>query len=144
MVFIIGHGSWHGLSYLILVSPMTTEPALLFVDDNSDLVSACGDFLTECGYHVMKASSGAEAVDLCAHDSDDVALAIVDLNMPELDGPATINALKEKRPGLKIIAISGAMLVPYFVQLNDLGVRHFLPKPFYLDGLLDSIRVAMN
>ena len=44
----------------------------------------------------------------------------------------------------KVIAISGAMLVPYFVQLNDLGVRHFLPKPFFLDGLLDSIRVAMN
>jgi DNA-binding NtrC family response regulator len=92
----------------------------------------------------MKAFSGTEAVDLCAGEPEAPALAIVDLNMPDLDGPATIGALKRQRPGLKVMAISGAMLVPYFVQLNDLGVRHFLPKPFYLDGLLDSVRLAMN
>jgi len=123
---------------------MPTDPSLLIVDDNAPLVTACEHFLTECGFRVMKAFSGTEAVGLCAGQDEPPALAIVDLNMPELDGPATIDALKKQRPGLKVIAISGAMLVPYFVQLNDLGVRHFLPKPFFLDGLLDSIRVAMN
>jgi two-component system cell cycle sensor histidine kinase/response regulator CckA len=123
---------------------MTTEQSLLIVDDNAPFVSACEHYLTECGFRVRKAFSGPEAVNMCAEDKYSVALAIVDLNMPDLDGPATIDALKKQRPGLKVIAISGAMLVPYFVQLHDLGVRHFLPKPFYLDGLLDSIRVAMN
>ena len=123
---------------------MTTEQSLLIVDDNAPFVSACEHYLTECGFRVRKAFSGPEAVNMCAEDKESVALAIVDLNMPDLDGPATIDALKKQRPGLKVIAISGAMLVPYFVQLHDLGVRHFLPKPFYLDGLLDSIRVATN
>jgi len=123
---------------------MTTDNSLLIVDDNAPLASACEFFLTECGFRVKKALSGSEALNLCAAGDDSPGLAIVDLNMPELDGPATIDALKKQRPGLKVIAISGAMLVPYFVQLNDLGVRHFLPKPFYLDGLLDSIRLAMN
>jgi two-component system cell cycle sensor histidine kinase/response regulator CckA len=122
---------------------MTNETALLIVDDNASFVSACELFLSDCGFRVMKALSGTEAVDLCAGGQEPVSLAIVDLNMPDLDGPATIGALKKQRPGLKVIAISGAMLVPYFVQLNELGVRHFLPKPFYLDGLLDSIRMAM-
>jgi CheY-like chemotaxis protein len=123
---------------------MTKETALLIVDDNENFVSACELFLKDCGFRVMKAFSGTEAVDMCAGEPEPVSLAIVDLNMPELDGPATIGALKKQRPGLKIVAISGAMLVPYFVQLNDLGVRHFLPKPFYLDGLLESIRLALS
>lgn len=116
----------------------------MIVDDNADLVSLCGDFLTECGFRVVKASSGSEAVELCAGDADSVGLAIVDLNMPELDGPSTIDALKQSRPKLKVIVISGAMLVPYFAKLNDLGVRDFLPKPFNLDGLLESVQFAMN
>jgi DNA-binding NtrC family response regulator len=122
---------------------MTSETALIIVDDNEGFVSVCERFLTDSGFRVMKAFSGTEAVDLCAGKQEPVSLAIVDLNMPDLDGPATIGALKKQRPGLRVIAISGAMLVPYFVQLNELGVRHFLPKPFYLDGLLDSIRLAM-
>jgi two-component system cell cycle sensor histidine kinase/response regulator CckA len=123
---------------------MTTEQSLLIVDDNDQFVSACEHFLTECGFRVRKALSGPEALDLCAEEQEPVTLAIVDLNMPDFDGPATIDALKKQRPELRVIAISGAMLVPYFVQLHDLGVRHFLPKPFYLDGLLDSIRIALN
>jgi len=125
------------------MATMIADRSLLIVDDNESFLAACDSFLSECGFHVMKALSGPEAVDICEGESNSFALAIVDLNMPDLDGPATINALKRMQPGLKIIAVSGAMLVPYFVQLNELGVRHFLQKPFYLDGLLDSIRLAM-
>jgi DNA-binding NtrC family response regulator len=123
---------------------MTRASSLLIVDDNSDLVSVCGEFLTDCGFRVLKAFSGSEAVELCAGDAGAVGLAIVDLNMPELDGPSTIDALKQSSPALRVIVISGAMLVPYFAKLNDLGVRDFLPKPFELDGLLESIRFATN
>jgi DNA-binding NtrC family response regulator len=123
---------------------MTTPNSLLIVDDNADFVSACENFLTGNGFRVLKAFSGTQAVDLYAGNSESVDLAIVDLNMPELDGPTTISALRHHSPGLRVLAMSGAMLVPYFVQLNDLGVRHFLPKPFYFDGLLSSIQLAMH
>jgi two-component system cell cycle sensor histidine kinase/response regulator CckA len=118
--------------------------SLLIVDDNEDLVSTCGEFLEGSGFRVLKAFSGAQAVDMCDHDPDSVKLAIIDLNMPEVDGPATIEALKRRMPGLQVVAISGAPLIPYFTLLNDLGVRFFLPKPFFLDGLLDSVRTAMS
>ena len=123
---------------------MPKPSSLLIVDDNTDFVTTCGDFLTESGFHVLKACSGTEAVDLCSGESASVGLAIVDLNMPDLDGPATIAALRKKAPRTKVMAMSGAMLVPYFVRLNELGVQHFLPKPFYLDELLASVQLAMN
>jgi two-component system nitrogen regulation response regulator GlnG len=123
---------------------MTSPSALLIVDDNADFVYTCEHFLTDSGFRILKAFNGTQAVDLCADDPDSVSLAIVDLNMPELDGPATIGALKLQRPRLRVIATSGAELVPYFAQLVDLGVRDFLPKPFHLDGLLNSIQLALT
>lgn len=122
---------------------MPNSSSLLIVDDNADFVSACEAFLTECGYRVVKALSGSNAVDFYAENHASVALAIVDLNMPGLDGPATIDALRKKKPSLKVMATSGAMLVPYFTRLNELGVLHFLPKPFRLEELLESVRAAM-
>jgi CheY-like chemotaxis protein len=109
--------------------------AILFVDDNSDLASAYQLSLGERGFHVLTASTGDEALDLCVQ-SRDASLAIVDLKMPGMDGPQTIAALRERRPELKIIAMSAQPLVPYFSRLSDLGVRIFLSKPFSIEALI--------
>lgn len=109
--------------------------AILFIDDNSALASAYQLSLGERGFHVLTAANGDEAVDLCAQ-AQDASLAIVDLKMPGMDGPQTIAALRRRRPGLKIIAMSAQPLVPYFGRLSDLGVRIFLSKPFSIEALL--------
>jgi len=112
---------------------------LLIVDDNAALVAAYEPLLIEKGFDVLKAGSGEEAIALCAAHPDTIAVAIIDLKMPELDGPATIAALLQSSPQVKIIGVSGQVLSTYFSRLSDLGVRHFLPKPFLIDGLLEII-----
>jgi DNA-binding NtrC family response regulator len=109
--------------------------AILFVDDNSALASAYQLSLGERGFRVLTAASCDEALDLC-RDVEGASLALVDLKMPGIDGPGTIAALRERRPELKIIAMSGQRLVPYFGRLSDLGVRVFLAKPFSIEALL--------
>lgn len=109
--------------------------AILFVDDNSALADAYQASLGERGFRVLTAANCDEALDLCA-GSDGASLAIVDLKMPGIDGPGTIAALRERRPEMKIIAMSGQGLVPYFGRLSDLGVRVFLSKPFSVEALL--------
>ena len=112
---------------------------ILFVDDNADLASACQLSLREQGFAVMTASSGIEAVALCKEEAK-AQVAIVDLKMPGLDGLETMAELRKQIPKLRIIAVSGQQLSPYFARLADLGVRHFVPKPFSLDALVFSIR----
>lgn len=92
------------------------------------------------GFRVVTANNGHEAVSFCANNPSRVAVAIIDLKMPDFDGPDTIAALQAENPGLKIIAVSGDMLSPFFSRLSDLGVRHFLPKPFSLENVVDAIR----
>ncbi len=119
---------------------MKPSPPILFVDDNVSLVAAVEPLLEGYGFRVLKACSGDEAMMVCDRATDRVAVAIVDLKMPGMDGPATINALKKQFPLLKVISISGNVLSPYFSRLVDLGVRHFLPKPFSIDDLVATIQ----
>ncbi len=113
------------------------HPPILFVDDNTSLTAVYQLSLGERGFEVKTARSGNDAIDLC--DGATTPVAIVDLQMPGMDGIATIAALQERQPRMKAIAVSGHRVIPYFSRLSDLGVRHFLPKPFSLEELLGSI-----
>ncbi len=112
---------------------------ILIVDDNESLRDAFELMLSEHGFRVITARSGRKAIESLAEAGNPPAVAIVDLRMPDLDGPATIEALRDQHPGLRVIAVSGQMLSPYFGRLAELGVRHFLPKPFLLEELLESM-----
>ena len=113
---------------------------VLIVDDNASLAAAFELLLSGQGFHVTTARSGNEAIKVFRGCQMDRAFAIVDLKMPDWDGPTTIKALQENSPDLLVIAVSGQMLSPYFARLADLGVRHFLPKPFRFEELLETIR----
>lgn len=110
-----------------------SSDTVLLVDDNQPLVSIYARLLGECGFRVMTAYNGSDALTLCQDHRHEV---------PGLDGPSTIAQLQGRCTHLKIIAVSGGMRSPYFGKLAFLGVRHFLPKPFGIDGLLNSIADA--
>ena len=114
-------------------------PSILFIDDNPSLVAAYQLSLSELGFRVVAASNGNQALDLCAREAG-ACLAIVDLKMPDMDGPEVIAALREQQPDLQVIVVSGQSLQPYFTRLSELGVRVFLQKPFSIEALVGSIR----
>jgi CheY-like chemotaxis protein len=114
-------------------------PHVLIVDDNESLGTTYEHLLNEHGFQVITARTGEEAVQRCESGQCDVGLAIVDLRLPGIDGPATIEALRRWRPELKVIALSGQTLSPFFGRLADEGVRHFLSKPFTIGTLLQII-----
>lgn len=117
---------------------------VLIVDDNESLGATYEHLLGEHGFRVITARTGEEAVTRCETGKCQVDLAIVDLRLPGIDGPATIQALRHWRPELKVIAVSGQTLSPYFGRLADEGVRHFISKPFTIGTLLQIIREVLQ
>lgn len=115
------------------------SPSVLIVDDNQTLGATYEQMLSEHGFRVITARTGEEAVARCTAGQCDVELAIVDLKLPGIDGPATIEALHCWRSDIKVIAVSGQTLSPYFSRLADEGVRHFISKPFTIGTLLQII-----
>jgi PAS domain S-box-containing protein len=109
---------------------------ILVVDDELAIREVTKATLEAFNYRVLIASDGTEAVAMYAQQSHEIKAVLTDMMMPYLDGPATIRALQKLNPNIKIIASSGLADNGKAVEAADLGIRHFLAKPYTADRLL--------
>jgi len=109
---------------------------IMVVDDELFVRRITQQTLEACGYRVILACDGAEAVALFAGHKEHIAAVITDMMMPVMDGPATIQVLRRLRPDLPIIAASGLSDGTYQIKVEQMGVNHFLPKPYTAETLL--------
>ncbi|HEX4951699.1 MAG TPA: PAS domain S-box protein [Blastocatellia bacterium] len=109
---------------------------ILIVDDELAIREVTKATLEAFNYQVLIASDGTEALATYAQRGNEIKLVLTDMMMPFLDGPATIRALQKLNPNIKIIASSGLADNGKAVEAADLGVRHFLSKPYTADRLL--------
>ncbi len=121
------------------MSTAETEPLVLVVDDDPDILDAICDILEGEGYRVARARHGLEALDKVSEERP--ALILLDLMMPVMDGMAFAHALREKNlaDGVPIIVIS-ADGNPQ--KAASVGARGFLAKPFDIQALLDHVNAA--
>lgn len=101
---------------------------ILVVDDESRMRKLVKDFLTKSGYEVIEAGDGSEALDLFfAHK--DIALVILDVMMPKLDGWQVCREIREysKVPVIMLTAKSDERDE---LQGFELGVDEYITKPF--------------
>ena len=69
---------------------------------------------------------------------------LTDMMMPIMDGPALITALRRINPQVRIIAASGLNLESNLSRAGQVGVRHFLAKPYSAELLLQTIQRALQ
>lgn len=104
---------------------------ILVVDDEDTIRDVASLSLEFAGYEVYQAESGEEALSIFDEREGDIALVLLDLTMPGLSGPETFRALREKRPGLPIIMMSGLATEEAMETLGEAtGPHAFLQKPF--------------
>lgn len=87
--------------------PRGSGERVLVIDDDDGVRRLCTTVLERHGYRVVAAVNGAEGVDRFTEAPDSFALVITDMDMPVMDGPATIAALKTIRPGVRILGSTG-------------------------------------
>lgn len=109
---------------------------LLVVDDEEGIRAITRKLLEHCGYRVLLAGNGAEAVALYRERGPEIAAVLTDMAMPVMDGPATIVALRSLAPAVKIVGSSGNTSDGGLSQILELGVQHFIRKPYTAEALL--------
>ena len=88
-------------------SPQSGHQTILVVEDNGTVRQAVWSILRECGYSVLEASTGPEALAVArAHDGP-IDLLLVDLGLPGFSGRTVARRLRSKRPDLKCLYMSG-------------------------------------
>ena len=80
---------------------------VLVVDDEPTVLDTVRDGLTAHGYQVLKAASGEEALQVAQSHQGAIALALIDVVMPTMNGPELAHRLHQIRPDLKVLFMSG-------------------------------------
>lgn len=118
------------------------QPKIFVADDDLMVRTTVSKILEMFGYNVTTAADGKGVMD-AVDDSFDVI--ILDINMPDMDGFATIHALNELDYDIPVLFLTGAGSMDYAVQAINLGAYDFLTKPIEdLDFFNVKIRRAIE
>lgn len=101
---------------------------VLVVDDESRMRKLVRDFLVKDGYLVVEAADGEEAVDIFMADKD-IALIILDVMMPKLDGYGVAEEVR-KMSDVPIIMLTAKSDEKDELRGFDLGIDEYITKPF--------------
>jgi PAS domain S-box-containing protein len=118
---------------------------ILVVDDEVAVREITKESLEAYNYRVVLASDGIEAIDIYAQNHHSIAIVLIDMMMPNLDTPTTIQALRRIDPAVKIAIMSGLVGDAADVEHRDRsaseipGVGAFLTKPFATADMLQAL-----
>jgi DNA-binding NarL/FixJ family response regulator len=117
---------------------------LIIVDDHKLFRNGLNALLKELPYigDVAEASNGKEFLEYISNNQIDMAL--MDINMPVMNGIDATKAAMPKNPDLKIIALSMLNDEDYYFRMIDAGARGFILKDAGSEELTSAIETVMN
>ncbi|MDR3689273.1 MAG: response regulator [Fimbriimonas sp.] len=132
------------------IDPIAVESSLrgdgetvLVVDDVAGILGAAGSVLEALNFRPVLASDGISGLDRVDEIGSDLAVVITDIHMPGMDGRNFVAKLRERRPDVGIIVMSGNLEEEIVDEFKSMGVTTFLGKPFTQDKLTAALRSAI-
>ena len=125
------------------VPAMGGKEMVLVVEDQPEVRRYAAAALRAYGYQVIETASADEALLVCEREGERIALILTDVVMPGLSGRELADRLKERRPGIKVLFMSGYTddtMVHHGVLEKD---AEFIQKPFSPDELAIKVRGMM-
>jgi len=113
---------------------------VLLVDDEEEFLDIMSERMRNRGMEVVTASSAREALEKIENDLFDAI--ILDLMMPDMNGLETIKAIKEKKPELQVILLSGQATLEKGIEAMKLGALDVVEKPADMETLVEKIKKA--
>jgi len=116
---------------------------ILVVDDEDLVLDLARKALVKCGYEVLAAKDGSEAIRVFDASADRIDAVLLDMAMPALGGKQTLAAMRARRPGVPVVLMSGysdEQMVGDFARGPQLA---FLQKPFTIAELSEAVRSVM-
>jgi two-component system cell cycle sensor histidine kinase/response regulator CckA len=119
---------------------------VLLIDDEAVVREIGCEMLENLGFQCIPAETGEEGIQLFKENKDKIVLVVLDIEMPGISGDKVYSTLKELKPDLKILLISGYaknyLEAKYFKQ--KLNPSIFMAKPFLLNQLSQKLETIMG
>ncbi|MFO7643449.1 MAG: SLC13 family permease [Desulfosarcina sp.] len=120
--------------------PPSEKPTILLVDDEDQFRSALAKQLTVRGYHVLDVNNGEDAIKIVRHENPEVV--VLDQKMPKMDGIQTLRELKNIRPEVQIIMLTGHGSIESARLTGKHDVFGYIQKPCPIDELTEKIEAG--
>jgi DNA-binding NtrC family response regulator len=115
---------------------------ILVVDDDTELRKVLSSILSEEGYSVETVENGKQAIRVSEKTRFD--LALIDSELPDMEGTELLHRLKEKQPHIVMIIITGFPTIKNAMAAVNEGADGYILKPFEMRKLLQAVRKHLN
>ena len=120
------------------------QGTILLVDDEEPIRALGARMLSHLGFEVLLAADGREALEVYRDRRTEIALVLLDLTMPRMDGEETDEQLRQLDPEVKVVISSGYAESDVASRFAGKGLAGFVHKPYTLVQLRDAMRSALE
>ena len=124
--------------------PLGKGDLVLIVDDEKPILDIARSILEAHNYQVLTAQDGIEAIARYTQHQANVAVVLMDMTMPTLDGATTIQILQKIDPDLRVIVASGLPDNEQVAASLGSSVKAVIPKPYAPTTLLQSLQSVLQ
>jgi nitrogen-specific signal transduction histidine kinase len=113
---------------------------VLLVDDEEPVRIVAGRMLERCGFGVLHARDGREALELFRAHAAEIVCVLLDLAMPRMDGEETFRELRRIQPDVRVVLASGYSDEEVAQRFQSSGLAGLIEKPYRLEALGAKLR----
>jgi len=124
------------------VSMPRGSETILLVEDETGVRELAYEFLKAAGYQVLEAQDGAEALEVAGRYAGPINLLLTDMVMPRISGKELMRKLREARPDLKVVMMSGYS--EFSAAGGDGELFSCLAKPFSMASLVEKLDEVLH
>ena len=117
---------------------------ILFVDDDESMMSVSTGMLERLGHTVRRQNESLNALRLFSEDPDEFDLAIVDHQLPDLNGLELGERFRRIRPGFPVMLYAGSIDPPTLERIEAAGIHHVIIEPLTVSGLEKALYAALQ
>ena len=117
---------------------------ILVADDEEMVRNLARRLIERAGFSVLTAADGAQAVQLYRQHQAEIALVLLDLTMPRMDGQEAFRELRRISPSVRVVVSSGYSEEDATERFAGLGLTGFIRKPYQHGELIAALKKALD
>ena len=125
-------------------SPERADGVILLVEDEAPVRAFASRALRLRGYTVHEAESAEAALKTLEDENLDIDVFVTDVVMPGMDGPSWVREALKERPNVRVVFVSGYAEDNFGEAQAKIPNSVFLPKPFSLTDLTDTVHNQLH
>jgi len=121
------------------LKPFGISQTVLIIEDEEMVIDVLMAFLKKFGCKVLMAKTGQEAIDMAGKHSNQIDLALLDIELPDMGGNIVYQHLRKACPDIKVVVCSGYSVGGPVQEVLESGAQGFIQKPFSYSALSQTL-----